>query len=681
MKKQYLLGSFIISTLLIPVFASAATADEIKAQIQSLLSQITALQTQLNRLASDTSTTISTPSNSCPNLYRTLSRGSRGGDVASLQQFLIVQGLLSSDSATGFFGSMTEAAVQRWQAQNSIVMYGDASTTGYGVVGARTRVAIAARCGTKPPIVQSCQQIMPPQCTNGTLVSLGTDQNGCSLGYQCKAISIACPDIRPLQCTNGTLISNGTDSNGCSLGYSCKQVLCPIYNACPSGYTAETSIDGNGCTIRTCTPPPTSSSLRATPNSGQAPLTISLQAPQDVMTKMQKCVYSIGWFGASGNGLYVDWGDGRTDPQYSQSLSGQSCASAVQSHIYTAPGTYTIKVGSWHPGPTDAPITDWEGTTVVSVSGSGSAISLDLLAPLGGETYQYQEFPTIKWHITTNKKVSLRIELLDQDGNVVASETKNDIGYNGEDSSQIRPRTWDTYDTLLRAGKNRFSVRVSIVDDGKVVAQKRSGDLTMSALWTNNLTGGLPVSPTSGAAPLTVTLNYNIWHPSCISYRLDWGDGSTPDTLIQPVQQSCLLDSQNKVFTHTYTRSGDYTVIMKSNNNDPFKDLDSIVMYESSKVQVQSNGFTASPATGPAPLTVTFSYAPLNSADIGIYSIDFGDGQSGTPTQSCVSGNCSLQASHVYTSSNPYAATLKRLGDLPDSQPQTVGTATISVTH
>src|SRR3989338_4835411 len=155
MKKQYLVASFIISTLFVPLLASAATADEIRAQIQSLLSQITALQAQLNNL---TTSTISTPSNSCPNLYRALSRGSRGSDVISLQQFLIAQGLLSNDSATGFFWSMTEAAVQRWQAQNSVISYGDANTTGYGVIGIRTRVAIAARCGTRPPVVQSCPQ-------------------------------------------------------------------------------------------------------------------------------------------------------------------------------------------------------------------------------------------------------------------------------------------------------------------------------------------------------------------------------------------------------------------------------------------------------------------------------------------------------------------------------------------
>src|SRR3989344_5215822 len=156
MKKQYLVASFIISGLLVPVLVNAATVDEIRAQIQSLISQITALQAQLNDLKLDTPIVTTPSSNACPNLYRALSRGSRGSDVTSLQQFLIAQSLLDSDSATGFFGSLTETAVQRWQAQNSIVSSGDAASTGYGVFGPRTSAALAARCGKTTPPTVSC---------------------------------------------------------------------------------------------------------------------------------------------------------------------------------------------------------------------------------------------------------------------------------------------------------------------------------------------------------------------------------------------------------------------------------------------------------------------------------------------------------------------------------------------
>jgi len=194
MLSQYFFASFIISALLVPVLANAATVDEIRAQIQSLISQITALQAQLSNLTSDT-TTISTPSNSCPNLYRALSRGSRGSDVISLQQFFIAQGLLDSDSATGFFGPLTEVAVQRWQAQNSIISYGDAASTGYGVIGPRTRAAIAAKCGTTPvlPSGSLCPAVTDGSCPQGYIGSY-ISENGCT-GLKCTPSSSSKPTV------------------------------------------------------------------------------------------------------------------------------------------------------------------------------------------------------------------------------------------------------------------------------------------------------------------------------------------------------------------------------------------------------------------------------------------------------------------------------------------------------
>lgn len=82
----------------------------------------------------------------CTGLTRMLAFGSRGNDVFALQQFFVSQGLLSSDSLTGYFGPLTQAAVRQWQTQQSIVSSGTAATTGFGVVGPRTRAAIQNSC-------------------------------------------------------------------------------------------------------------------------------------------------------------------------------------------------------------------------------------------------------------------------------------------------------------------------------------------------------------------------------------------------------------------------------------------------------------------------------------------------------------------------------------------------------
>ncbi len=83
----------------------------------------------------------------CPQLSRNLVRGMRGDDVHQLQAFLIDQNFLSTDLTTGFFGSKTESAVQQFQCAKEITCTGDAASTGWGIVGPKTRSAIEQTCG------------------------------------------------------------------------------------------------------------------------------------------------------------------------------------------------------------------------------------------------------------------------------------------------------------------------------------------------------------------------------------------------------------------------------------------------------------------------------------------------------------------------------------------------------
>src|SRR3989344_8711380 len=74
--------------------------------------------------------------------------GARGGDVTSLQQFLAADvSVYPEGLVTGYFGSLTRAAVQRYQCKQGIVCGGTAGTTGYGRVGPRTLAAINASIG------------------------------------------------------------------------------------------------------------------------------------------------------------------------------------------------------------------------------------------------------------------------------------------------------------------------------------------------------------------------------------------------------------------------------------------------------------------------------------------------------------------------------------------------------
>lgn len=109
------------------VTASAATVSELQAMIASLQSQLSALGGTTSTVAS-TATTFTSD----------LTIGSTGASVTALQQFLVNQGYLSmpAGASYGYFGSMTKAAVVKFQAANGI------SSTGY--FGPLTRAAANA---------------------------------------------------------------------------------------------------------------------------------------------------------------------------------------------------------------------------------------------------------------------------------------------------------------------------------------------------------------------------------------------------------------------------------------------------------------------------------------------------------------------------------------------------------
>lgn len=73
--------------------------------------------------------------------------GLRSNDVKSLQSFLVQHGYLASQYASGYFGTITQKAVQQFQCDQQIVCSGSPAATGWGSVGAKTRTAVNALLG------------------------------------------------------------------------------------------------------------------------------------------------------------------------------------------------------------------------------------------------------------------------------------------------------------------------------------------------------------------------------------------------------------------------------------------------------------------------------------------------------------------------------------------------------
>jgi peptidoglycan hydrolase-like protein with peptidoglycan-binding domain len=104
-----------------------------------------------------TSTPATSPYAGLSLLLRNLYRGITGEDVRTLQRFLTIEGLLTIDIPTTYFGILTETAVKAFQAKNNIVSSGDPYSTGYGSVGPKTRSVINAKIGntTVTPVITS----------------------------------------------------------------------------------------------------------------------------------------------------------------------------------------------------------------------------------------------------------------------------------------------------------------------------------------------------------------------------------------------------------------------------------------------------------------------------------------------------------------------------------------------
>jgi len=99
---------------------------------------LTQLSAQVNGTTANTTTTVSSATSSATSTYNFtefLGVGSQNAQVTELQKYLTAKGFYSG-SITGYFGTLTEEAVVKYQAAHGI--------TQAGYVGTNTRAALNA---------------------------------------------------------------------------------------------------------------------------------------------------------------------------------------------------------------------------------------------------------------------------------------------------------------------------------------------------------------------------------------------------------------------------------------------------------------------------------------------------------------------------------------------------------
>lgn len=143
-------------------------------------------------------------------LTSSLDFGSRGTNVTSLQVYLKDNPSFYSEGlVTGYFGALTRAAVQRFQAFYGIVSSGTPASTGYGRVGpmtlAKINLLISGGSTSVDVTGPSFFNIVQTQSSSNAVISFNTDKN---------TMARVVYSTTPLSFTEGDINSNGFGAIG-----------------------------------------------------------------------------------------------------------------------------------------------------------------------------------------------------------------------------------------------------------------------------------------------------------------------------------------------------------------------------------------------------------------------------------------------------------------------------------
>jgi parallel beta-helix repeat protein len=210
-----------------------------------------------------------------------------------------------------------------------------------------------------------------------------------------------------------------------------------------------------------------------------------------------------------------------------------------------------------------------------------------------------------------------------------------------DDNGKITSYVWDFGDGTGDSGikvSHTYAKTGKFIATLKVTDDKSKTDSTSAEISVYSKPKPLfTLSPISGVAPLPVTFDASSSYDSdgsIVSYVWLFGDGTT--------------GSGQKV-THTYTKAGNFTVLLSVTDNEGYSDsLSKTIDVSPGTPPVAS--FVASPTAGRAPLAVNFDASASSDPDgtIASYSWSFGDGTSGT----------GKIVSHTYTREGTFTATL-----------------------
>jgi plastocyanin/PKD repeat protein len=517
-----------------PAVTANPSITQLQAEVQSLLAELSAIQTQGGATAA-TGGTAAYDSSSCPLVGRNLAYGASGDDVTRLQQFLARDpSVYPEGQVTGYYGLLTQAAVQRWQAKYNIVSSGDPGSTGYGEVGPRTAAAIALLC------------------TTGSGGGGGGSTGGTVGGFiSVTPVSGSAPLAVSITATVNTASSCAGANYTLDFGDNTtqEQISVPAGNCGQLNQTyahtyqyggtyqitlssgahqtnATVSVSGSG-------PPQIISGLpsetfNVSPVSGNAPLTVTFSG---VVNSNDR------GFCTGGCGSVLDFGDGSQGTVTLPATVGGWLNYSIN-HTYAQSGGYKTVLYQGGAGALQPVV----GAATVTVSPTIDSLSASVSSGPAPLTVTFTG-------------------IINAAGSCTGGAYTIDYG-DGQNaplpysSGSCQPLSFSVSHQYVTSGTFAVNLFKTNPASGSSVASA-SISVTIGVYSY----GAPQVTADVSGNPLSVSVQFDL--PSaCGGYDLSWGDG-TSDITQADTNASCAQTPATQSFTHAYATGGSYTIILK----------------------------------------------------------------------------------------------------------------------
>lgn len=654
--KKILFAIAAIMFISTPLFVSADTVSELRLQLQQVLTRIAELQQELALLKSGVTPT--TNGGVCINLTRNLSLGMENSEVRALQEFLARDASIYPEAiVSGYYGTLTQLAVQRWQARRGIVSSGTPSTTGYGAVGPRTRVAMNDTCGG-----DGSGNIVTFAFAGGTLqapadaaLTLTMLEDACMSykidwgdGSTWTALSAA-------QSTNCGVVQTHTLVHRYTSGGT---FTAKIYAAKgPLSAVGEQPVTSAVVTVFSGQP-----YVRVlSPNGGET-LRLGDTVPVRWEVANQPADSAVALYIVGPNGTYRFAKRSHDNRSFNWIVGDRVCDANGCDIQLPVSGSYQVRAALYSPAsacigfceegdvstPTFLATDDSDGYFNITNIGSGGATPLYVAQSTGQAPFTVGM--TVNLEPSTAATGGFEVDFGDGSGTYKITIPPGESGVITKKFSHTYSQDGKYYIRLRPMGASQY------IAERKIIVEENSFSVTPS---------------TNGYVPLIARATYNTdtgcSHAGEITrvYTIDWGDYTETSRYEVTVPQcsssaSGVQSLSERIETHAYTLPGAYAPRLRIDADDSYT---SIV----EEVDVNKPDFTVSPSFGFKPLRVTASYTADVSCVFGAttsvaYTIDWGDG-SAKNTYTKTLNSCDGDTFALTTEDKSYAHTYEEIGD------------------